>query len=582
MDRIDDWIYGIGPMTGANMLAVATAVLNTGLLTENATTAQFAVDHFYNQTLIVPATGADGVKVDGSYLQHIAQLYTGNYGKDFTKSVIALYQQTRDTAFSAPEASQTAFQTLMDGTQWMIVSNSTRGDVSSSLLWEYSAIGRMVSFVYKDGQASGGVAINFTQLADSTSDWKNSSFFKDLSTSMLNPSDKDANQGDLIGTRAFYSSDYLVHRGDGYVTTLKMFSKRTTNSECNNDQNPFGFHLSDGVIYSYIQGGEYIDVFGEWDWNLAPGSTVDYGNTAFGCNITQWYGNTTFVGSVTANGDTTAKSGNGGLAVMQYLNPMTGDLQWEKTYFFFPGLYAVQIGPISSKSSSPVITTLDQSNLKGDVYINGVKTTQDVTTTNTVKASQIWHNNILYTIPEGNNLTLTVNTTAHPDNDWAKLGISTGTATQRLFQATLTHPELDVKNTKKNDIKLNSYIAQLNTDAKSTSSNDTDSLIQLATQEHPAKVRGAYYVKDKTIALAFWSKGNYKTAWGWTFKTDQPVLLMLSQSKGLVLNVADPTQNLSQVKITVTSTTGKNASYKLTVKLPTDETAGSTVTVKLS
>ena len=72
------------------------------------------------------------------------------------------------------------------------------------------------------------------------------------------------------------------------MTTLRMFSSRTQNTECVNDQNvsiindvvhtrrsyddtiqPLGFHLSDGTLYTYLQGDEYEDIAAAWDWNRA-------------------------------------------------------------------------------------------------------------------------------------------------------------------------------------------------------------------------------------------------------------------------------------------------------------------------
>ena len=31
---------------------------------------------------------------------------------------------------------------------------------------------------------------------------------------------------------------------------------------------PFGFHLSDGTVYTYLDGNEYEDIAAAWDWNL--------------------------------------------------------------------------------------------------------------------------------------------------------------------------------------------------------------------------------------------------------------------------------------------------------------------------
>ncbi|KAG1112052.1 hypothetical protein G6F42_014854 [Rhizopus arrhizus] len=240
-NRIDTDVLGIGPMTGANMLDSATSVLNLALLTDNETLARDALNHFYNQTIITPGTGIDGVKIDGSYLQHFAQLYTGNYGKDFINSVVVAYIQTSNTSFAPPAASQSAFLTLINGTEWMIINNHTSNASSNStLLWEYSVIGRMVSFLAADKQASGGVALNLTRIQLAVEGWQNASSIKSIVQHLDDlKTQSSPGQGKLSGTRSFYTSDYLVHRSPNYVTTLKSFSTRTTNSECNNDQNPF-------------------------------------------------------------------------------------------------------------------------------------------------------------------------------------------------------------------------------------------------------------------------------------------------------------------------------------------------------
>lgn len=568
-NRIDTFVIGIGPMTGANMLDSSTSILNLGLLTDNTTIATDALSHFYNQTLIIPETGVDGVKIDGSYLQHFSQLYNGNYGKDFINSVVNMFSQTDNTTFIPPPESQSAFLTLMNATEWMIISNN-----NVSLLWEYSVIGRMVSFISADKQASGGVALNLARIEQSTSNWPNAAAFKNIVNSLNGLSNATTGQGDLSGTRGFFTSDFLVHRSPSYVTTLKSFSTRTSNSECNNDQNPFGFHLSDGAIYSYIDGNEYSDVFAAWDWNLVPGTTVDYGATPFGCNITQFYGNTSFVGSVTPSNNN-GFSSKGGMAVMQYLNPMTGSLRWEKTFYFFPGFYAVQIGPISSQSSAPIITTLDQSNLKGDVYVNGKLAVSDAISNQ--KNQTVWHNNILYTILD-DSVALKINTDSHSANNWSTIGISQGIATQRIFTATLEHSAASLQSA--NNTAPISYIAQLGVDSKTNS--DIDSTVQLVYQDDDAlgKVRGAYNPKDQTIALAFWTAGTYITQWNLTVKTDQPILTFFTkETSGYIITVSDPTQLLTQVNIDVTQTGG--TSRQLQIILPSSPSAGSSVSYSL-
>lgn len=534
-------------------------------------------------------------------MQHISQIYTGNYGKEFINSVVVVYIQTAGTSFAAPPESQAAFLTLMDGTEWLINSKHTPGASDSSLLWQYNVIGRMVSFKAADDAASGVVALNLTRISLATEGWNNGAVIKDIIQRLTQSQINTSGQGQLEGTRSFYTSDYLVHRSSNYVTTWKSFSTRTTNSECNNDQNPFGFHMSDGSIFTYIDGTEYVDVFAAWDWNLIPGTTVDYGATPFGCNITQFRGNTSFVGSVTPSSDNATSSNLGGMAVMQYLNPMTGNLRWEKTYYFFPGFYAVQIGPVYSQGTAPIITTLDQSNLKGDVYINGqILTTFEQSTVEVPLNSEgantsahsnqtstdhlnLWHNRVLYTLLGTNqNATLKVNTASHiSNNNWSALGISNETATQPIFTATIEHPPAPLLAGNNNTQPPFSYIAELNVNDKQ--SVNTESLVQLIYQEDESigKVRGAYHVKDKSIALAFWTAGSYASPWGLTVQTDQPILAFftVSSNDSLTLTVSDPTQLLAQVKMVVSRS--DNQPKELTIALPQVPMVGKSVSVSV-
>jgi Polysaccharide lyase family 8, super-sandwich domain len=105
-----------------------------------------------------------------------------------------------------------------------------------------------------------------------------------------------------------------VTRGRSYVSTLKMYSSRTRNTECTNSQNPVGFHLADGTTYTYLTGDEYEDISAAWDWNAIPGTTVDYGATPLACSTTNQVGVESFVGGVS--------TGVLGAAVMVCGNPV--------------------------------------------------------------------------------------------------------------------------------------------------------------------------------------------------------------------------------------------------------------------
>ncbi|KAG0170706.1 hypothetical protein DFQ28_001674 [Apophysomyces sp. BC1034] len=533
-------------MSGANLLNVASNSMVLGLFTDQAAILADSLDRFYNAVRIIDGEG-DGVRPDGSFMQHNEQLYTGNYGKDYINSLIHVFVQTRGTELSPPINVQNVFQVLMDGTQWMVISNSP----NHTILWEYSTIGRMISFAAHDMQASDGVAINLTQIEEGTISWDNATFYKQLVHRLTAQGMKRANQGPLIGTRYFFNSDYMVHRGNGFVVTLKMFSKRTTNAECINNQDPLGFHLSDGAIYTYVRGDEYVDVFGAWDWNLVPGTTVDYGGTPLICKKTKWRGKEAFVGGVTHE--------NFGIAVMNYTNPYTHALKWRKTVVFLPEAYVVQMDHIQSENSSaPVRTTLDQCQLHTPIYLDGQKLKYDLTTKS---ATQLWHGNVGYYFP--NQVDVIVDSQPRKSN-WSQIGISKNGGSETLFTAAI----------QQNNTKSTSYIAYPN-----VGSNDfpPKASPEIKLIEASEDIRGVYYTyRDRVaLSLAFWTSGKY-TAPDFSVETNRAIVLLLMQASGKwTLTVADPSQTLSSVRVRIESSPKPVKTFD--IKLPKGGLAGSRV-----
>jgi hypothetical protein len=67
----DLYIEGIGYLTGANTLDVARISLNYGLLNDNTSTVAEAYRRVHNEVVIEDGVGADGIRRDGSFGQHI-------------------------------------------------------------------------------------------------------------------------------------------------------------------------------------------------------------------------------------------------------------------------------------------------------------------------------------------------------------------------------------------------------------------------------------------------------------------------------------------------------------------------------
>ena len=88
-------------------------------------------------------------------------------------------------------------------------------------------------------RATASLNINLTKVAQLGQQWDNGA----ISTfaSSLSKTQKNVNAGTLKGNKLFYDNDYVAQRGADYVTTLKMYSTRTQNTECTNSQNVGSF-----------------------------------------------------------------------------------------------------------------------------------------------------------------------------------------------------------------------------------------------------------------------------------------------------------------------------------------------------
>jgi hypothetical protein len=102
-------------------------------------------------------------------------------------------------------------------------------------------------------RATHNININLAKVLELGELWSSASLI-DFANS-LTPTTPNANAGNLVGNRMFYAEDYMVgtffasiqylftlnflkvHRGSNYVTSVKMFSNRTKNTECTNSQN---------------------------------------------------------------------------------------------------------------------------------------------------------------------------------------------------------------------------------------------------------------------------------------------------------------------------------------------------------
>jgi polysaccharide lyase family 8-like protein len=315
-----------------------------------------------------------------------------------------------------------------------------------------------------------------------------------------------------------------------------------------------------------LKGNEYEDIAAAWDWNLIPGTTVDYGATPLDCAHARWKGLESFVGGV-SNGKT-------GAAAMRYLNPYTKALSWQKTWFFLhDDTQYVMIANLTSRSSAPVYSVLDQRLHSGPVYVNEevLDTPSNGTFNRTV--SSLWHGGVGYCFDSGSTvLSLSV---GERTGAWSAIGTSTQPPeTVDLFAAWIQHQDLT---------QPVSYTIFPGTTFDSFQiKRGYRMVIPLQNDAHISAILDLDY---NTVSAVFWD------ASGGTLFIDcgpfsfEPVIITVSGGVALILNldtgaftVSDPSQTLTSVDVLVEGIT--ETSLACAVDLPPGPggLAGSSVT----
>ncbi|KAG8871882.1 hypothetical protein FRB97_008236 [Tulasnella sp. 331] len=566
--------YGIGNkwLTGANVLDIASNGVNVGILRafggdmdDGINLISDAYHYVHGEVAVKNGFKFDGIRPDGSFGQHGGILYTGNYGKDYINQVLALELVAAGTSWQGNAVTISAVETLIDGSQWMIYRNVN----TSTLHWDISTIGRMISFPVADGQASASVNIDLKQIQQLGRQWR-SSIMETTATNLMR-SGANANAGRLTGNRMFWVNDYMVHRGTSYVTTIKMLSVRTKNTECTNSQNPLGFHLGSGASYTYSSGIEYEDIANAWDWNLIPGITTNYGATPLSCGDTDQTGKQTFVGG--------ASDGTVGVSAMDYVNPLTGAFAYRKAWFFFEDdVQHVTVSGVSSTTPTDVYSVLDQKRTSGSVYIDGAKISGH-TSGGRGGAVSLWHDQIGYTFghPGTDNsphqLSVSI---ANRTGNWSSIGISSVPgATVEMFSAWLRHAPGSLST----PLSYSAYPGTVSYPAFAKKA-DTRSVTTIRNDDIASAVQDD---QKGIVMVVFWTpSGGTLDFLSVSLTSDHGGIVIFNTRTGK-LTFADPTQKLQQVSVMVVRRGQGNTRAKtMSLVLGQGPNAGKSMTVSVN
>lgn len=353
-----------------------------------------------------------------------------------------------------------------------------------------------------------------------------------------------------------------------------MYSKRTQNTECTNSQNPFGFHLSDGTLYTYLQGNEYEDITAAWDWNLIPGTTVDYGATPLTCSTARKTGTQPLVGGAT--------DGTVGVAAMRYETPTTKTLNWRKTWFFLEDdVQFVMVARLESTTTAPVFSVLDQKRRSGDVLVDGVSRGSG----NYTGVGTLWHAGVGYAF---NTSTPSVSLSLQLGSRtgaWSSISASKAPpVTVDLFAAWLNHGDLSVPV---------SYTIYPSTSTSSAFQQKV-AATQLRSVRNDGSISALLDVNHRTAMIVYWVAAGGSVSIP-SPTGNAPITVASNGNANLILHMdtwsvtlSDPTQTLSTVTVTFTLGSGTTPAgwgtaktKSVTFSLPSGGQAGKSVTQTL-
>lgn len=344
--------------SGANLMDVTNISMQAAALVEDETilTATVSImDEYFSMMKKYPypenaeqRSAMAGLQVDNSFTQHTEhgrQLYLAHYGIDYYRAVINFFTATRGTSFYFEEEKESLLESsFLTSIPWIIF----EGSFDENQTGRFIGAEQVSSFVDLYSKV---IALDTEkkQELNKTLDWI---------------SKGNATENHLSGNKAFWRNDYMVQRREGYFTSVRMTSTRTTGNSSGNGLGEKNLHTGDNVNYIMTHGGEYTGLFYEneyWDWNKIPGTTVEQTPSSIPLQKPEWgkysVGGNPFAGVV-------SDGGNGASGVIFDNHNITANKSW----FFFDNFFVALGQNINATGTSyNISTTLNQVNLNGDM-----------------------------------------------------------------------------------------------------------------------------------------------------------------------------------------------------------------------
>lgn len=543
-DKIEGFIGG-----GKNLSWIAEIAMHKGCAEDNYSTIQHSFNAIASTLTIVPKQGDEGIKIDGSYHQHHAQIQSGSYGMSLVDDISQFMEMSAETPFAnefTSEKKEIFHNMLLNGTLLLsyrqAIDFGTRGRNVARPSTGYTTISKDVL---------GKLAVGDPNNASIYNSWinhiENGSAFPKPNVN-----------------KHFWKSDMMTQHGEEFYLSAKIISKRTYGTESLNQENLKAFNLPLGSTNIMTTGNEYNDIFPVWDWTRVPGTTAINNQDK-----------TTLDGYQIGNNEFGGGASNNINGIMAFSGEYNG-LQANKSYFFIDNMMICMGSGISCNQGEEILTSVEQSFLNGMIVYNDGEEKQLDSDGNFQGKQLKWvhHNNVGYIFDLADNVTVRNNTQSGSWKDINGTGKS-DLISKKIFSLWFNHGI--------NPIDKDYHYIVVPGQSLSSFRTLADH-IDLQIVQNSGMVQAIR--KDNKYGFVFYQKGNVTMDDGLKISVDKPAIVLIERDDNMYnITVSDPTCTQSDLTLSlnkklevVNGVTITEEGCNIAIKLPTDDYQGSSIT----
>jgi chondroitin AC lyase len=379
----------------------------------------------------------------------------------------------------------------------------------------------------------------------------------------------------------YWNTEHFTVQRPGWFASVRMYSTRNYNMEQPyNSEGLLNHHRGDGTNHISLTGTEYYDIAPVFDYQKVPGTTIVQKPQLPVPEEIQKLGLTDFVGAVT----------DGKYAAVGFNFKSPHDpLCARKSWFFFDEEYVCLGAGISATKELPVVTTLNQCLLRGDVTLSSQNKYGVIPKGENVFTNVDWvfHDGIGYIFPQPNRVNLmnqeaggswwTINKQSDSPKEEVKLDV---------FKLWINHGN------RPSEASYSYIVAPATTIQKLESGSSKTNITILS---NTPEIQAVRHSGLNLYQIVFYKSGTVQLGDNLKIACESPGIVMVKTdgSKFISISASDPNRELDKIHISVTAKVeGKSDKLRatwdagakmslITIDLPDDVYAGQSVTAEL-